>query len=256
MDLFLFKLIITPFLLVAATLTTRRWGQTIGGLLVGLPLTSGPVSVFLALEQGPEFTAAAAHGTINGLIAVIFFCMAYARFAVGCKWPLASLLAFGVYFVGVLLFSSPFLPFFCSVFLGILLLILGAWYIKPATAAIKTLSPPWWDLPFRIIAATSIVLSITSASSRLGPELSGLLSGFPVFVSVMAAFSHGLYGADAAKNFVRGVLVGSYSFIAYFTFVFLTVQTWNFLWVYVLALAGALAANGMVFAFLARAQKR
>ena len=40
------KLILAPLLVAAATLTTRRWGARIGGLLMGLPLTTGPIFVF------------------------------------------------------------------------------------------------------------------------------------------------------------------------------------------------------------------
>ena len=50
MDLLALKLTFAPILLAAATLAVRRWGEIVGGLLVGLPLTSGPISVFLALE--------------------------------------------------------------------------------------------------------------------------------------------------------------------------------------------------------------
>ena len=51
----------------------RRWGPAVGGWLAGLPLTSGPVSLILALEQGPEFTARAALGTLFGLISLAAF---------------------------------------------------------------------------------------------------------------------------------------------------------------------------------------
>ena len=59
-----FKLVITPMLLLAATLAVRRWGEAIGGLLVGMPLTSGPISVFLALEHGSAFAAQATAGSL------------------------------------------------------------------------------------------------------------------------------------------------------------------------------------------------
>ncbi len=49
MNLLLLKLVLSPLLLLMATLAVRRWGAAVGGLLVGLPLTSGPVSIFLAL---------------------------------------------------------------------------------------------------------------------------------------------------------------------------------------------------------------
>ena len=55
MDLLPFKLIASPLLLLVAKQAARRWGESIGGLFLGLPLTSGPISLFLALEQGAPF---------------------------------------------------------------------------------------------------------------------------------------------------------------------------------------------------------
>ena len=54
------KALLAPLLILLATLAGRRWGPGVGGWLAGLPLTSGPVSLILALEQGPEFAARAA----------------------------------------------------------------------------------------------------------------------------------------------------------------------------------------------------
>ena len=50
MIIFLIKLIAAPLLLALATLAARRWGTVLGGILIGLPLISGPISVFLAIE--------------------------------------------------------------------------------------------------------------------------------------------------------------------------------------------------------------
>src|SRR5437016_7099204 len=60
--LLLAKVVLTPLFIAAVTLAGRRWGPAVGGWLAGLPLTSGPVSVFLALEQGPGFAVRAAVG--------------------------------------------------------------------------------------------------------------------------------------------------------------------------------------------------
>ena len=99
MTLLILKATLTPFLIVVATLAARRWGSTVGGWVAGLPLTSGPVSVFLAVEQGPTFAANAACGTLLGLIAVAVFCVAYARSAKGSAWVGPTILGLGLYLV-------------------------------------------------------------------------------------------------------------------------------------------------------------
>src|SRR5215470_9349660 len=96
-EILLVKLVVTPVLIAVATLVARRWGPGMAGWLAGFPLTSGPVSVFLALEQGPAFAAGAAVGTLFGLTAMAICCLAYARIAYSAPWPAstgAGLLAF------------------------------------------------------------------------------------------------------------------------------------------------------------------
>jgi hypothetical protein len=47
------KIAVTPLLIGGASLAGRRFGHRIGGWLVALPLTSGPVTFFLATDHGP-----------------------------------------------------------------------------------------------------------------------------------------------------------------------------------------------------------
>src|SRR2546427_679588 len=56
----LLKLLLTPLFILIITLIGRRWGSLVSGWLVGLPLTSAPVVLFLALEQGTAFASRAA----------------------------------------------------------------------------------------------------------------------------------------------------------------------------------------------------
>jgi hypothetical protein len=72
------KLILTPILIGGASLAGRRWGPAIGGWLVSLPLTSGPVTFFLALDRGTPFAATSAVGSLMGLMAIAGFTLAFA----------------------------------------------------------------------------------------------------------------------------------------------------------------------------------
>src|SRR5579885_1003854 len=97
MDTLLFKLIATPLLVGAVTLFSRRLGPAISGVLIGLPLTSGPVVLFLALDHGAAFAAATASGIIAGTMSQAAFCLVYTRLAFRLSWwvtLLAGWLAF------------------------------------------------------------------------------------------------------------------------------------------------------------------
>ena len=86
MSLLAVKLIVTPLMILAASLVGGRWGDALGGWLVGLRLTSGPVAVFLAVEHGADFAAEASAGSLAGVIAQAGFCLGYAL-AAPRGWP-------------------------------------------------------------------------------------------------------------------------------------------------------------------------
>ena len=244
------KLVLTPLFITVTTLAARRWGPVIGGLIVGLPLTSGPVSVFLAIEQGRDFAAAAAQSTLLGVLAVVAFCVSYAKCSRRLPWLVCALAALCCYFLTVAAFSSVKLSLPASLFLVVAVISVCTWLVKPVSVAIPILPAPRWDLPFRIMAATAIVLTITAISSRLGPQLSGLLSTFPVFICVMSAFSHKLNGPDATQQFERGVVIGSFSFAAFFLTVSLLIHNSNLFVVYMTASVMAMGVNLAVFKLL------
>src|SRR5262245_11468617 len=103
------KLCITPLLILAASLAGRRSGAAIGGWIVGLPLTSGPVSAFLTIDQGPEFARQAAAGTLAGTAAQACFAVAYFWASRQAAWPL-SLAAGTLAYLGCTSLLETFAP--------------------------------------------------------------------------------------------------------------------------------------------------
>jgi hypothetical protein len=93
----LFKVLLTPVLIGLVSLAGRRWGPAVSGWLIGLPLTSGPVSLFLALEQGKSFAATAAVGTLLGQISTALFCLAYSWLSFRLNWLWSMLIGWGVF---------------------------------------------------------------------------------------------------------------------------------------------------------------
>jgi hypothetical protein len=210
------KLMVTPSLIGVATLVGRRWGQAVGGWLVGLPLTSGPVVLFLALDHGASFAASASQGALRGLVAEAAFALAYARIAQRRAWPLAFLagsLAFAI--AGLIMQSLAPSPVLLGlIVIGALVLVLRL--LPRFTGAGVAVPPQRWDLPARMVTATVLVLALTAAADWLGAQLSGLLSTFPLFASVLTMFAHRSQGSASAINVLRGLLLGLFSFAAFF----------------------------------------
>ncbi|HTZ80959.1 MAG TPA: hypothetical protein VMC10_23815 [Stellaceae bacterium] len=216
METLVLKLVATPVLIGGATLAGRRWGQQVGGWLVGLPLTSGPVAVFLTLERGADFAAGAALGSLEGLAAEAAFCLGYGWCARFVGWPRSFLMGSFAFALAGSAFHAMALPplrLLASVLIVLVaaLRLMPRWSGTPATAV-----PPAWDLPARMVAATSLVVALTMAAPLLGPRLSGLLATFPLFASVLAVFAHATQDRIAAVAVLRGLLLGLFSFAAFF----------------------------------------
>jgi len=243
------KLVLTPALIAAATLVGRRFGPSVSGWLVGLPFTSGPVSLFLALEQGTSFAAAAAAGSIGGVAAAAVFAIAYAAMARRFGWP-ASLavasLAFAVAVVALRAlplssgFPLPLLPLYAG---GVAAAILGIRLIPPPRALDEAPKPPRWDLPVRMVVATVLVVVITGAAPFLGPQLSGLLTTYPIYAGVLAVFAHAQRGGAAAAQVVRGLCYGIIAFATFFLAIGALVDRAGVLEAFVAAAIGAIVVQ-------------
>ncbi|MFP6562464.1 hypothetical protein WJ542_29805 [Paraburkholderia sp. B3] len=215
MDLLVFKLVVTPLLLLAASLAVRRWGEAVGGLLVGLPLTSGPISVFLALEHGPAFAAQATAGSLVATAAQAAFCLAYCRLAIR-GWSVALAGACATFAVVAILLQRSALPETGLFAVAILAAALALSLIPHKAGKSGRLDPPWWDLPSRMVLIATLVVSVTMIASYVGPEASGVLASFPFMAIILAVFAHRMIGQAAAQQLMRGMVAGLLGFAAFF----------------------------------------
>lgn len=241
---FIVKLVLTPLIVAMVTVVARRWGESIGGLLIGLPLTSGPVSIFLAVEQGRSFAAGAANSAMLGLIPVTAFYIAYVQSARRFPWYLSALLGLALYAAVVIGISFLSIGMWLTTMIVPLVLLAGMLTLGRRVAGGMSVSPPWWDLPSRMVLATTLLILITTGASMLGPVWSGLLSPFPIFTFVMVTFSHRQGGASAARRFIQGVSLGLFSYVAFFLVVRSLIEKTNLWVVYALATLVALLVNG------------
>jgi hypothetical protein len=244
----------TPVLIAGASLAGRRWGPGVSGWLVGLPLTSAPVAFFLALSQGAGFAAGAALGTLAGTMSQAAFCVVYAALAFRAGWPVttvASALAFVASTAALQHLRIPLVPLFATVVLSLVLALLLM------TAATERPSPvtgphPRWDLPARMVLATTFVLILTGAAPALGPRLTGLLSPFPIYGAVLAIFAHREHGAAAAASLLRGLVLGLFGFAAFFVVLATLLERTGLALAFSAALAAALALQAVSLLALRR----
>ncbi|HUK99594.1 MAG TPA: hypothetical protein VLX29_01925 [Nitrospirota bacterium] len=219
MLIFAFKIIITPLLIGLVTLVGRKWGTIVSGCLIGLPLTSGPISLILAMQYGPEFAVRSAIGSLAGQVSICIFCLVYYYASQKHRWAISVIISA----VSFLAATSVFNYFSWSLMPAVLILVLTTFIVsqaipnKPVSSKFST--PPAWDIPARMIIATAFVCLLTTVADRLGPQLSGLLAPFPVFSLVISAFTHQQQGADSTARLLRGIVTGSIAYAGFFLMV-------------------------------------
>jgi hypothetical protein len=236
MNIFILKLILAPLILGGASLAGRRWGPTISGWLIGLPLTSGPVVFFISLNHDTAFVSSTLNGTLNGGFSLVAFCLAYAWLATRFNWQVTITISMAIFFAIVLLLGDfVFLPL-APLITGVVFAVLLGLQLMPRGAQLESndIRPGPWDIPARILIGTSFILLLTELAAVIGPRLTGLLATIPLYTAILTVFAHRLQGPAGAAGVLRGLLFGLFGFVGFF-----------------LTLSLLIEHNGVTLAFLA-----
>jgi hypothetical protein len=211
------KLIVTPLMILAASLVGRRWGDAVGGWLVGLPLTSGPVAVFLAIEHGAGFAAEASAGSLVGVIAQAGFVLGYAL-AAPWGWPAGLVGGAGAFAASALALQAGRLAPAILFALALGALVVTLRLLPRDFRAPAPTSAPWWEIPARMALVTALVVAVTGFASLLGARASGVVATFPLMGAALGVFAHRAHGPRAGVAVLRGMTSALFAF-AFFFFV-------------------------------------
>jgi hypothetical protein len=236
--LLLFKIVLAPILIAAVSLAGRKWGPTVAGWLLGLPLTSAPVLLFLSLEQGPQFASQSARGSMLGLLAWAAFNFVFAATCLKLNWWQSTLIGWIAYFIvaALLLPVALKIGWVCLVVVAVLFLML--WFF-PRTTELPETGRGKYDLWFRMASASGMVLLITAIARMLGATATGILTAFPAYSTILAVFSHRQH-PQAAIHVLKGVTAGLYTAAAFFLALSLALSRLSVGWSFAVAAAAAL----------------
>lgn len=258
--LFLLKIVVTPLLVAAVALAVRRWGPTVGGILMGLPWFTGPVLFILIQDQGIEFGAGATVGVEIGVVCVSTFMLAYGLVAAVAAWPFCLAAAVVAYFASVA--AAPWLaqvasgavpPLWTAAGLGGASLVIALALLPRPRADVRPPAPPWWDMPARMAAAAALVAVLVTGADALGPRLAGIFASYPIILTVTGVFTHHRGGRDAVLRVLRALAASLFGFIAFFLVLGLALPSAGAVGAYALAaLTGIAITAGLVVAHRVR----
>lgn len=248
--IFLFKLLLMPPLIGGITVIARRWGTGFGGWIGGFPWVAGPISVFLAIEQGPAFAAASSVGALAGSVGTICFAFIYATVAQRFPWLPSVLMSYAAYFAVATLSRYVPLNLPGAFLLNILVLSVVLWKFPRPPVPVAASSPPRFDIPLRMAVATLFVLTLTQVANLLGADWSGLLTPFPILTSTLAVFTHVQQGPQQSARIVRGILTAGYGFSVFLALIGYLLPRFGIPATYALATAAAAVINLAVFRWM------
>lgn len=239
----LFKLTATPLLVALVSVLTRRGGGTMAGLLVGFPIMTGPLSVFLALEQGPAFAAKAAVGILNAVAGCTAFALAYGLFARTWSWQATLAAALTAFFL-VTSATAALGDRLWPAIAGTALTVTAALCLMPrARASRPSPPPPWWDIWLRMVLTALLILAITALAATLGARLSGIFAALPVISSIIGPFTQVRSGPETAIRLFRAMVVSYFSFGLFFVIVGLGIETHGIAATYTAAVLACITAS-------------
>ena len=214
------KLLLAPLLVVASSLAGRRWGPQVAGILVVLPVVAGPILLILYLDHG--FAAHARAATL-GIVPLALFALVFGYLSRGHGW----LVTLAVSWIVVLLLTSPSLRLTC---LQASLWDSVCWHCMESVHCYagwasrrRPLCQHLGDLPARGVATASGSAGDWVAA-RVGPALTGMLTPFPIALSVVCAFTTAQAGHAGALALLRGIVPGLDGFALFCFLVAITIN--------------------------------
>jgi hypothetical protein len=247
----LFKIVLAPILIAVVSLASRKWGPSVAGWLLGLPLNSGPILFFLLFEQGRGFTLEATRSSLLGILAWAAFCLTYAFCCIKLPWWWSTLAGWSAY----CLVAWILLPVKLSVtwaFVLVTVAIAGILlsFPKPSQPDAIRGAPPR-DLWLRMLSASVMVVTLTSAAKALGPTRSGILSAFPAYTTILAVFSQ-RHGPASAVKAMKGVTAGLFTAATFFLALSISMMRFSGARSFGVATAAALLVQAVSLLFIRR----
>lgn len=211
------KLLATTVLIVLTARVARSFGPFMTSIMITIPLNAGPGFFFIALEQPAAFISQGALFAFAAAGPVLVFMAVYAQAARFGGFGFCLLLASLAWWLPGLLLSQIELTLpraFAMIAAGALFARLSR--RRMDLFQLPKISPPDWPaLILRGLAGGIAVAGVASFNAWLGPDMSGLLLGFPTIVTASVWVLHRRYGGEFAAATLTS---GQRSLVTYASF--------------------------------------
>jgi hypothetical protein len=242
------RMVVTAAFLLAATITAERAGPLIGGLVATLPISTGPIYIFLAIDHGAHFIGESALGSLisNGINVV--FALTYVLLAQ--KRSLAVSLG-GAFVMWVVVNWATGIMHWAltgAVVFNIVVLAVALWlssslrYVK--FPRVRTY---WYDLVLRAVMVALLVGAVVALSYHIGPVASGSIAVFPIVLTSIILILHRRVGGPATAAVMANAVIGLGGFGIAMLSVYFTADALGAVASLSLGLAVSIGMNVLIF---------
>jgi hypothetical protein len=251
------RMAITAAFLLAATITAERAGPLIGGLVATLPISAGPVYVFLAIDHGAPFIAQSALGSLvtnalNVVFAVTYTLLAQQRSLPVClagAFAVWTALAFGI---GEIAWTLPL-----AIAFNVAIIAVSLWIVHPLRhVRVPPVAARWYDLILRALMVAVLVGVVVTLSFTVGPTLSGNLAVFPIVLTSIIIILHRRIGGPATASIMANAVVGLAGFAVAVVVLHVTAVPLGSAVALTLTLVTSVGCNLLIYLFRRRAAAR
>ena len=204
------KMAITALFVSVATIVAEKLGPAVGGLVATLPVSAGPVYVFLALDHDAAFISASALTSLALNAATAIYVTVYVLLAQRHGIWVSVPLALATWFAAALVFGPVHWTAWTALVLNLVVFVL-CFFIVERYGRVRM--PPtkrtWYDFMIRAGMVALQVGVVVTLSSHIGAAGSGILAVFPVIYTSIMVILHSRVGGRATAavlaNAIRGL---------------------------------------------------
>jgi hypothetical protein len=242
------KMAVTALFVSVATVIAERIGPTVGALVATLPVSAGPVYVFLALDHDTAFISASAVASLALNAATALYLTIYVLLAQRHSIWISASLAFTAWLAAALPLSLIHWTTWSAFALNVVVFGFCFFIVEPfRLVRMPPTKRPWYDFLVRSTMVALLVGAVVTLSFRIGPAGSGVLAVFPVIYTSIMFILHHRVGGPATAAVLASAIPGLAGFGVALLTLHLTVLPLGSATALAFALAVSVAWNAAVY---------
>ena len=242
------RMAVTALFVSVATIIAERLGPTVGALVATLPVSAGPVYVFLALDHDAAFISASAVASLALNTATAIYLTIYVLLAQRHTIWISSSLAFAAWLVVTAPLSFVHWAAWSAFALNVVVFGFCFFIVEPFRLVLMPATTrPWYDFLVRSSMVALLVGAVVTLSFRICPAGSGVLAVFPVIYTSIMFILHRRVGGPATAAVLANAIPGLAGFGVALLTLHLTVVPLGSATALVFALGVSVAWNAAVY---------